>query len=127
VTEAVGGVRHGCASIEDLYAPWGTGKFRPGMGGAIWRRPGDLREQPESRIARVVKRALGLSARWSMVRGLDEVMVYLAQWLRPHRGSRSGDTSSGARASPSNAERCPNVERLLYDPSAASTWPGREP
>jgi len=77
---------------------------------------GDLKEQPESRITRVVKRALGLSSAVVKVRGLDEVMVYLAKCCGPIRGEPIVGYITRGKGVSVHAERCPNVERLLYDP-----------
>jgi len=106
----------GCASLEDLYAAVGYGKVSPREWVARLAPAGDLKEQPESRITRVVKRALGLSSAVVKVRGLDEVMVYLAKCCGPIRGEPIVGYITRGKGVSVHAERCPNVERLLYDP-----------
>ena len=106
----------GCASLDDLYAAVGYGKVSPREWVARLAPAGDLREQPESRITRVVKRALGLSGAVVKVRGLDEVMVYLAKCCGPIRGEPIVGYITRGKGVSVHAERCPNVERLLYDP-----------
>jgi GTP pyrophosphokinase len=88
----------------------------------------ELKEHAESRITRVVKKALGLSGAPVKVRGLDEVMVYLAKCCEPIRGEPIVGYITRGKGVSVHAQRCANVERLLYDPERRIdvAWAGAE-
>jgi GTP pyrophosphokinase len=117
-----------CASLDDLYAAVGYGKVSPRQ--VVERLSPDegLREQPDSKIARVVKRALGISDVAVRVRGMDDVLVGLAKCCEPIRGEPIVGYITRGRGVSVHAERCPNVERLLYDPERRIevAWAGSE-
>jgi GTP diphosphokinase / guanosine-3',5'-bis(diphosphate) 3'-diphosphatase len=105
----------GCATLDDFYAAVGYGKVSVKQLVVRLVPESELKEQPESRITRVVKRALGLSGVAVKVRGLDNVMVYLAKCCGPIRGEPIVGYITRGKGVSVHAERCPNVDRLLYD------------
>jgi len=117
-----------CADLEGFYAAVGYGKVSARQLVSRLVPESDLKEQPESRITRVVRRALGLSGAAVKVRGLDDVMVYLAKCCGPIRGEPIVGYITRGKGVSVHAERCPNVERLLYDPERRIevTWAGTE-
>jgi GTP diphosphokinase / guanosine-3',5'-bis(diphosphate) 3'-diphosphatase len=106
----------GCATLDDFLAAAGYGKLSPRQLVTKLVPEAELKEQPESRIARVMKKALGLSGAPVRVHGLDNVMVYLAKCCEPIRGEPIVGYITRGKGVSVHAERCPNVERLLYDP-----------
>jgi GTP pyrophosphokinase len=106
----------GCATLDDFLAAAGYGKLSPRQLVTKLVPESELKEQPESRIARVMKKALGLSGAPVRVHGLDNVMVYLAKCCEPIRGEPIVGYITRGKGVSVHAERCPNVERLLYDP-----------
>jgi GTP pyrophosphokinase len=126
VTEALHAL--GCATLDDFYAAVGYGKIAARQLVARLIPETELKEHPESRITKVVKRALGLSGGAVKVRGLDEVMVYLAKCCGPIRGEPIVGYITRGKGVSVHAERCPNVERLLYDPERRIevAWEGSE-
>lgn len=117
-----------CATLEDFYAAVGYGKLSPRQLVSKLVPESELREHHESRIGRVVKKALGLSGSAVKVRGLDEVMVYLAKCCGPIRGEPIVGYITRGKGVSVHAERCANVERLLYDPERRIEvdWAGAE-
>jgi len=118
----------GCATLEDFLAAVGYGKISPRQLVAKLVPESELKEQPESRITRVVRKALGLAGASVKVRGLDDVMVYLAKCCEPIRGEPIVGYITRGKGVSVHAERCPNVERLLYDPERRIevAWAGAE-
>ena len=118
----------GCATLDDFLAAVGYGKISPRQLVTKLVPESELREQPESRITRVVKKALGLSGAPVKVRGLDDVMVYLAKCCEPIRGEPIVGYITRGKGVSVHAGRCPNVERLLYDPERRIevAWAGAE-
>jgi len=106
----------GFPSLDDYYAAVGYGKVsvRQLVGRLV--PESELKETSESRITTVVKKALGISGAAVKVRGLDDVMVYLAKCCGPVRGEPIVGYITRGKGVSVHSERCPNVERLLYDP-----------
>ncbi|TFH58021.1 MAG: bifunctional (p)ppGpp synthetase/guanosine-3',5'-bis(diphosphate) 3'-pyrophosphohydrolase, partial [Gemmatimonadales bacterium] len=112
----------------DFLAAVGYGKLSPRQLVTKLVPESELKEQPESRITRVVRKALGLGGAPVKVRGLDDVMVYLAKCCEPIRGEPVVGYITRGKGVSVHAERCPNVERLLYDPERRIevAWTGAE-
>ncbi|MCI0657999.1 MAG: bifunctional (p)ppGpp synthetase/guanosine-3',5'-bis(diphosphate) 3'-pyrophosphohydrolase [Acidobacteria bacterium] len=106
----------GFPSLDDYYAAVAYGKV------SVKQLVGHLvpdtewKEPTESKITTVVKKALGLSGTAVKVRGLDDVMVYLAKCCGPIRGEPIVGYITRGKGVSVHSQRCPNVERLLYDP-----------
>jgi len=118
----------GCATLDDFLAAVGYGKISPRQLVTKLVPETELKEQPESRITRVVRKALGLAGAPVKVRGLDDVMVYLAKCCEPIRGEPIVGYITRGKGVSVHAERCPNVERLLYDTERRIevAWAGTE-
>jgi len=106
----------GFPSLDDYYAAVAYGKVSvKQLVGHL--APGtDWKEPTESKITTVVKKALGLSGTAVKVRGLDDVMVYLAKCCGPIRGEPIVGYITRGKGVSVHSQRCTNVERLLYDP-----------
>ncbi len=106
----------GCASLDDFYAAVGYGKLGPRA--LIEKldpaaRPHDAHEGP---IAHAVKKALGIAGKKVTVRGLDDALIALARCCNPIRGEPIVGYITRGRGVTVHSERCPNLEKLLYDP-----------
>jgi GTP diphosphokinase / guanosine-3',5'-bis(diphosphate) 3'-diphosphatase len=106
----------GCASLDDLYAAVGYGKVAPR---ALIERlePGArAHDVQEGGITQAVKKALGMSGKKVTVRGLDDALIALARCCNPIRGEPIVGYITRGRGVTVHSERCPNLEKLLYDP-----------
>src|SRR5206468_3360348 len=75
-----------------------------------------VHETAEGPIAHAVKKALGMSGRKVTVRGLDDALISLARCCNPIRGEPIVGYITRGRGVTVHSERCPNLEKLLYDP-----------
>jgi GTP pyrophosphokinase len=106
----------GHQSLDDFYAAVGYGKTAPR---ALIERldpQAQPHDHPEGAIAHVVRRALGLSGKKVSVRGLDDALITLARCCNPIRGEPIVGYITRGRGVTVHSERCPNLEKLLYDP-----------
>jgi GTP pyrophosphokinase len=106
----------GCASLDDFYAAVGYGKLAPRLLVEKLDPAAHPHDAPEGPIAHAVKKALGLSAKKVSVRGLDDAMIALARCCNPIRGESIVGYITRGRGVTVHSERCPNLEKLLYDP-----------
>ena len=106
----------GFPSLDDYYAAVAYGKVSVKQLVGHLAPETDWKEPTESKITTVVKKALGLSGTAVKVRGLDDVMVYLAKCCGPIRGEPIVGYITRGKGVSVHSQRCPNVERLLYDP-----------
>ncbi len=110
----------GYAAVEDLLAAIGYGKVTASQVVASILPPQTLekRERKESRLGGAVRRALGLGGRGFAVKvkGIEDMMVYLARCCNPIRGEPIVGYITRGKGVSVHAERCRNVERLLMDP-----------
>ena len=102
-------------SLDDFYAAVGYGKASPAQ--LVTKVAPELRpeEKPESRLARVVRRALRPRAQEVEVRGIDDVMVVLARCCGPIPGEDIVGYITRGHGVSVHAASCPNVQNLLYD------------
>ena len=114
LTEALSDL--GFPSLDDYYAAVAYGKVSVKQLVGHLVPEADWKEPTESKITTVVRRALGLSGTAVKVRGLDDVMVYLAKCCGPIRGEPIVGFITRGKGVSVHSQRCPNVERLLYDP-----------
>ena len=117
--EAMGGALAAlrCETIEDFYSQVAYGKLTPAqlMGALL---PQDqLRPRKESFLTKAVKRTLGLGDPRVTVKGLDEVMIYLAKCCRPIRGEEIVGYITRGKGISVHRTDCPNVRRLMFDPA----------
>ena len=106
----------GFPSIEDFYAGVGYGKAVPKALVEKLDPQAKPQDVPEGGITQVVKRALGLSGKKVAVRGLDDALIILARCCNPIRGEPIVGYITRGRGVTVHSERCPNLEKLLYDP-----------
>ncbi len=110
---------YGVQKMEDFYAAIGYGKISAKTVMARLLPPDVLAEKAaakkESRIATAVKKALGLAEKAIKVKGVDDVLVYLAKCCNPIKGEKIVGYITRGKGVAVHAERCPNVTNLLYD------------
>ena len=111
------GAEYGTPKADDVYAAIGYGKIAPRailsklVGQDALREP--AKDGP---IATVVKRVLGTGEQKIKVRGLDDVMVFLARCCNPIRGEKIVGYISRGKGVSVHSATCPNVTNLLYAP-----------
>ncbi len=106
----------GCASLDDFYAAVGYGKLAPRVLLEKLDPGARARDVQEGGIAQAVKKALGISGKKVTVRGLDDALIALARCCNPIRGEPIVGYITRGRGVTVHSERCPNLEKLLYDP-----------
>jgi GTP pyrophosphokinase len=105
----------GVPSMEDFYAAVGYGKVVPK---ALIEKldPQAKPHDAEGPIAHAVRKALGMGEKKVRVRGLDDALIALARCCHPIRGEPIVGYITRGRGVTVHSERCPNLEKLLYDP-----------
>jgi GTP pyrophosphokinase len=106
----------GYPKLDDFYAGVGYGKVTPHQ---LVRRllpPEKLKERKESPIGRAVRRALGIRERKVKVKGLDDMLIFLAKCCNPIRGEEIVGYITRGKGVSVHAIGCSNVVNLLYDP-----------
>jgi GTP pyrophosphokinase len=105
----------GCATLDDFHAAVGYGKVAPR---ALIEKldPSARPHEAEGPIAHAVRKALGMSGKKVRVRGLDDALISLARCCNPIRGEPIVGYITRGRGVTVHSERCPNLEKLLYDP-----------
>jgi GTP pyrophosphokinase len=106
----------GYPSLDDFYAAVGYGKTAPRALIEKLDPQARPREGPEGGLAHVVRKALGLSGKKVRVSGLDDVLITLARCCHPIRGEPIIGYITRGRGVTVHSERCPNLDKLLYDP-----------
>jgi GTP pyrophosphokinase len=114
LTAALGDL--GFPTLDDYFAAVGYGKVSVRQLVSRLVPELELREASESKITTAVKKVLGFGPASVKVRGLDDVMVYLAKCCGPIRGEPIVGYITRGKGVSVHSEKCPNVERLLYDP-----------
>ena len=112
--EALSGM--GYQGLDDFYAAVGYGKTAPRALIEKLDPQARPRDAAEGGIAQAVRRALGLSGKKVTVRGLDDVLITLARCCHPIRGEPIIGYITRGRGVTVHSERCPNLDKLLYDP-----------
>lgn len=118
----------GFSGVDDLYAAIGYGKVTPGQLIEKLRGRKEVREKGESRLQKAVRRALGFREPRVVVRGLEEALVQLAKCCNPIHGEPIVGYITRGRGVSVHSDRCPNVEKLLFDPERRIevAWAGGE-
>ena len=106
----------GCASLDDFHASVGYGKLAPRALIEKLEPGARARDRAESAITGAVKKVLGLGGKKVTVRGLDDALIALARCCNPIRGEPIVGYITRGRGVTVHSERCPNLEKLLYDP-----------
>jgi GTP pyrophosphokinase len=106
----------GCAGLDDFHAAVGYGKIQPRA--LIEKMEPDARAHSRivGPIAGAVRKVLGLTGKKVTVRGLDDALIALARCCNPIRGEPIIGYITRGRGVTVHSERCPNLEKLLYDP-----------
>jgi GTP pyrophosphokinase len=105
----------GLSTLDDFYAGVGYGKFAPKSLVAALMPEEELAIKPEGVVTRVVRRALGRGDRGIQVRGMDEMMVQLAQCCHPVRGEQIVGYITRGKGVSVHSVDCPNVTQLMFD------------
>lgn len=122
----------GYPKIEDLFATIGYGKLTARQ---VFQRlfPEEdlavLEQERDSRIEQVtsvVKRALGLGDDRIAIKGVDDVLAYLAPCCKPIRGEAIIGYITRGKGVAVHTRRCPNVANLLINRERMMevTWAG---
>jgi len=104
----------GYDNYEDFLSAVGYGKVSPAT--LVSRLAPELRAEDrlESRLTRVVKKALGVGAPRVKVKGVDDVMASMAGCCDPIPGEEIVGYITRGRGVSVHAVNCTNVENLLY-------------
>jgi GTP pyrophosphokinase len=118
----------GCGTLDDFYASVGYGKMIPRTLVEKLDPQARAHQESEGLIAQAVKKALGMSGRKVGVRGLDDALISLARCCHPIRGESIIGYVTRGRGVTVHSERCPNLEKLLYDPERRIevAWEGND-
>jgi GTP diphosphokinase / guanosine-3',5'-bis(diphosphate) 3'-diphosphatase len=118
---------YGCSQSDDLYAGIGYGKYSPRQVLAKLFPATPMEEEPPSRAATAVKRALGIDHEIAIqVHGHDDLMVYRAKCCNPIRGEEIVGYVTRGKGIAVHSRSCPNVQNLFYDSDRRITvqWAG---
>jgi GTP pyrophosphokinase len=107
---------YGMQKPEELYAAIGYGKLAARAVLAKVVPQDQLKETSETGLASVVRRVLGTGDAKIKVRGIDDLMVFLARCCNPIRGEKIVGYITRGKGVSVHAATCPNVMNLLYDP-----------
>ncbi len=105
----------GMADLDGYYAAVGYGKLTPHPFVTALVPSSELKQEPDSGFARVVKRALGITEHKVKVRGLNDMMIALAKCCSPIRGEEIVGYITRGKGVSVHSLNCPNVSRLMYD------------
>ena len=107
---------YGVQRVDDLLAAIGYGKVVPRNVLVKLVPQGQLKERPpDGAIASAVRRVLRSGDDKITVRGLDDVMVFLARCCNPIKGEPIVGYITRGKGVSVHALTCPNVVNLLYD------------
>jgi GTP diphosphokinase / guanosine-3',5'-bis(diphosphate) 3'-diphosphatase len=106
----------GCPTLDDFYAAVGYGRVSPRAIIEKLDPAARPHEASEGAITHAVKKALGMAGKKVTVRGLDDALIALARCCNPIRGEPIIGYITRGRGVTVHSERCPNLEKLLYDP-----------
>ena len=107
---------YGVQRVDDLLAAIGYGKVVPRNALVKLVPQGQLKERPpDGAIASAVRRVLRSGDDKITVRGLDDVMVFLARCCNPIKGEPIVGYITRGKGVSVHALTCPNVVNLLYD------------
>ncbi len=106
-----------CKNIDDFYASVGYGKLTPYQLISKLMPSDSLREKEkkESTISKVVKKALGIGDKKVKVKGVGDIMVYLAKCCNPIKGEKIVGYITRGKGVSVHSVNCPNAEKLIFD------------
>ena len=117
----------GLSSIDDLYSSVGFGRISPrSFLAKLFPEPGveEVREPLGERIARTIKRTLGLEKGAIKVKGADDLLTYVAHCCSPVYGEPIvGYVTRGKGIAVHRAD-CPNIADFHPDRRIAVEWAG---
>lgn len=121
---------YGVAGVQDLYAGLGFGKWSSrqilakASGEPLVEKP----VEPQPKLMKAVKRALGIRDAAVLVRGHDDLMAYRAKCCNPIRGDEIVGYITRGRGVAVHNKDCPNVQKLLYQSGRRISveWTGSE-
>ncbi len=107
----------GFKSLDDFFAAVGFGKITPFQ---IISRVVDAeslrqKETKESAITKVVKRAFGIGEKRVKVKGIGDIMVYLAKCCNPIMGDEIIGYITRGKGVSVHTVNCSNAEKMVYD------------
>ncbi len=107
----------GCKSLDDFFAAVGFGKITPLQLVSRIIDPESLRdkEAKESAISKAVKRAFGIGEKRVKVKGVGDIMVYLAKCCNPIMGDEIIGYITRGKGVSVHTVNCPNAEKMVYD------------
>jgi GTP diphosphokinase / guanosine-3',5'-bis(diphosphate) 3'-diphosphatase len=106
----------GYPGLDDFYAAVGYGKVTARALIEKLEPDAQAHDVVEGGLAHAVRKVLGISGKKVAVRGLDDVLISLARCCNPIRGEPIVGYITRGRGVTVHSERCPNLEKLLYDP-----------
>jgi guanosine-3',5'-bis(diphosphate) 3'-pyrophosphohydrolase len=107
---------YGVSKPDEMFAAIGYGKLSAKFAISKLVPQEQLKEQPESGIASVVRRVLGPGEEKIRVSGADDLMVFRARCCNPIRGEQIVGYITRGKGVSVHSASCPNVVNLLYDP-----------
>ena len=107
----------GYAALDDFFAAVGYGKVTPSSLLQTLMPEEELQPKSEWPVTRAVRRALGRGHRGVKVRGMDDMMVRLAECCNPVRGESIVGYITRGKGVSVHSTRCPNVTQLMFDPA----------
>ncbi|MEW5805934.1 MAG: bifunctional (p)ppGpp synthetase/guanosine-3',5'-bis(diphosphate) 3'-pyrophosphohydrolase [Acidobacteriota bacterium] len=120
----------GFRSLDDFFVAVGLGKVTAHHLVSRLVPPEKLKEREgrEFAISKVVKKVLGLGDKRVKVKGMGDVMVYLAKCCNPIMGEEIVGYITRGKGVSVHSVSCHNVEKLLYDSERriAVEWERRE-
>ncbi|HEY3176660.1 MAG TPA: bifunctional (p)ppGpp synthetase/guanosine-3',5'-bis(diphosphate) 3'-pyrophosphohydrolase [Candidatus Polarisedimenticolia bacterium] len=106
-----------CDALDDFHAQVGYGRMTPSQLVSALVPQEDLRPKEESLLSKAVRRTFGLGGGARVtVKGLDDVMIYLAKCCKPIRGEEIVGYITRGKGISVHRTDCPNVKMLIYDP-----------
>lgn len=111
------GAEYGFPKLDDFYAAVGYGKIQPrsvlakAVGAESLAEP-----EKDNPITAAVKKVLGTGEQKIKVRGVNDVMVFLARCCNPIRGEKIVGYITRGKGVSVHSATCKNVVNLLYAP-----------
>ncbi|HKY34141.1 MAG TPA: bifunctional (p)ppGpp synthetase/guanosine-3',5'-bis(diphosphate) 3'-pyrophosphohydrolase [Candidatus Polarisedimenticolia bacterium] len=106
-----------CDTLDDFHAQVGYGKLNPSQLVSALMPQQDLKPHEESFLSKAVRKTLGIGDRPRvLVKGLDNVMIYLARCCKPIRGEEIVGYITRGKGISVHRTDCSNVKRLMFDP-----------
>jgi GTP pyrophosphokinase len=106
-----------CDTLDDFLAQVGYGKLTPTQLLEALMPPEELKPREDSFLAKAVKKTFRRTDGPRVtVKGLDNVMIYLAACCKPIRGEEIVGYITRGKGISVHRTECSNVQRLMFDP-----------